>query len=101
MSITALLVVLATEAAVVPPVPVTEPNPKVMSQSEIRAFNATVSRDHPFYIRCVRASDTGSLVRKSYSCRTNQQWRASDTIGNQNARDTYEDMQGKAMNTSN
>ena len=77
-----------------------EPNPKVMSQKEIKAFNAKLPRHHPFYIRCVSSGEIGSLVKKTYSCRTNRQWKHADETGNQNARDTYEQMTSKSWNTS-
>lgn len=79
---------------------VVEPDPKEMSKSEIRAFNAALTRDHPFYIRCERTEDVGSLVKRKMSCRTNAQWKRAEEVGNQNARDSVEAMQSKASNTS-
>lgn len=67
-----------------------EPDPAKMSQSEIRAFNATVSKDHPYFIRCKRSVSTGSFVRGSTSCRTNAQWAIAMDRGNQQARDLVE-----------
>ena len=100
--IEAILLLIAADGAVAEAVqPVSEPNPKARNQKQIRAFNAALPRDHPYYIRCKSSPEIGSLVKKLYSCRTNAQWHSSDEIGNQNARDTYEAMQGKAMNTSN
>ena len=72
-----------------------------MSQKEIRAYNANLDKHDPFYIRCVSTTEIGSLVKRTYSCRTNHQWTKSDDTGNQNARETYEAMQGKATNSSN
>jgi hypothetical protein len=80
-----LLLLVATETLVA--TPIEEPDPKAMSQSEIRAFNAKLNRTHPFYIRCEKREETGTLVRKLYSCRTNAQWHASDATGNDNARE--------------
>lgn len=77
-----------------------EPNPKVMNQREIRAWNAKLVKTHPFYIRCVTSTEIGSLAKRLYSCRTNRQWTLSDDTGNRNARETYEAMQGKAWNSS-
>jgi hypothetical protein len=77
-----------------------EPDPKSMSQKEIREFNSKLSREHPFYIRCVKSDETGSIARKSYSCRTNRQWQLADKTGNQNARDTVEAMTSKATVTN-
>lgn len=79
---------------------VTEPNPKAMSQKEIREFNSKIPREHPFYIRCVKSDETGSIARKSYSCRTNQQWKLAHDTGNQTARDTVEAMTSKASVTN-
>ena len=77
--------------------PVVEPDPKTMNQREIRAYNATLPKNHPFYIRCVSSLETGSLAKRLYSCRTNRQWANADDVGNRNARETYEAMQSKAM----
>lgn len=101
--LSALLLVLAADAPVTATeaLPLVEPNPKTMSQREIREFNAKLPRDHPFYIKCVSSPEIGSLVKKSYSCRTNRQWHAADMQGNQNARDTYDEMTSKHWNTSN
>lgn len=78
-----------------------EPNPKAMSQAEIRAFNASLDKGHKFYIRCKRSAATGSFVQRQLSCRTNEQWAAADVRGNQEARDIGEEMQSKSWNTSN
>lgn len=100
--IEALLLVIAAEstATLAVQIPVAEPDPKAMTQKEIRAFNANLPKNHPYYIRCKSSPEIGSLVKKLYSCRTNAQWQKSDEIGNQNARDTYDSMTSKAMNTS-
>lgn len=78
-----------------------EPDPKVMSQKEIRAFNASLSETHPFYIRCVSTVEIGTLSKRNYSCRTNRQWGRSDVVGNDNARETYDAMTSKSWNQSN
>jgi hypothetical protein len=95
-----ILLIASDGAAQTDPATVAEPNPKAMSQKEIREFNAQLSRDHPFYIRCVKSDEIGSLARKTYSCRTNQQWKVANEIGNQNARDTVEAMTSKATVTN-
>lgn len=77
-----------------------EPDPKAMSSAEIRTHNAGLDKSHRYYIRCVRSVAIGSLIARVYSCRTNQQWTAADRTGNQNARDTVEAMQSKAMNSN-
>lgn len=82
-------------------VDIPEPNPKAMSQSEIRAFNAQLEKGHKFYIRCKKSAPTGSFVAREFSCRTNSQWAASESRGNQEARDVMEEVQSKSWNTSN
>ena len=74
----------------------TEPNPKTMSQSDIRAHNAELSRNHPFYIRCVKSEAPGSLVKRNRSCRTNQQWSAAENAANDEARAIADHMRSKA-----
>ena len=96
--LTSMLILLAAQAAAVVPTDVEEPNPKEMSKSEIRAFNAKLDRDHPYYIRCVKSADTGSLVARNYSCRTNEQWHAAENVGNDNARDIMDRMSTKSTN---
>lgn len=75
-----------------------EPDPKVMSQKEIRAFNASLDKKHPFYIRCVSTIEIGTLAKRNYSCRTNRKWSLADRIGNDNARETYDAMTSKSWN---
>jgi hypothetical protein len=67
--------------------------PVVMTVSEIRTYNAKLSRDDPAYIRCERTLETGSLVKKRNSCRTNAEWRRVEEIGNQDARDLLDEIQ--------
>ncbi|MFM5954901.1 MAG: hypothetical protein ACKOPE_11470 [Novosphingobium sp.] len=100
--LTALFLILAADAGTATAVeqPLVEPNPKTMSQREIRAFNSKLPRSHPYYIRCVASGEVGSLVKKSYSCRTNHQWALAEEKGNQNARDTMEQMASKATNSN-
>lgn len=100
MTLLALALMLAEVTAVAPATEIVEPNPKAMTQKEIRAFNAGLDRKHPFYIRCVSSVEIGTLAKRTYSCRTNRQWALADKTGNQNARDTVEAMQGKAINTN-
>ena len=100
-AVLSMLAAGAAPAACAVAADISEPDPKAMSRSEIRAFNAKLSRTHPYYIRCERSEDIGSLVKRNYSCRTNAQWEKADAIGNQNARDAIESMQSKSWNTSN
>ena len=81
-------------------VEIDEPNPKEMKQSEIREFNAKLARNHPYYIRCVKSADTGSIVKRNFSCRTNEQWQKAEAVGNDNARDIMDRMGPKSTNTS-
>lgn len=67
----------------------------VMTRAEIRNYNAGLPREHPGYIRCKRAGETGSLVKKASSCRTNAEWRQTEDSANEDARDLIE-----AINTS-
>lgn len=112
--LTTVLALLATQAATAPaPTPpatltpivalaeIPEPNPKKMSQAEIRAHNAKLPRDHPYYIRCVKREDIGSLVKRNFSCRTNQQWAATENAANEEARAIADEMASKAWVTSN
>lgn len=92
-----LLLLVAAETTIAAPVEIEEPNPKAMSRAEIAKFNAKLARTHRFYIRCRRTEETGSLVRKTYSCRTNEQWGLAENTGNDNARETVEAMKGKYM----
>jgi hypothetical protein len=93
---TSLLIALAAGAAQASALPSLEKDPTTMSQSEIRAFNTGRSRSDPDFIRCVRTEETGSLVRKTFSCHTNSQWELAEQVGNQSARDTFGAMQSKA-----
>lgn len=101
MSFAVFAAILASQATAAVPVVVAVPNPKAMSSSEIRSFNAKLPRDHRYHIRCVKSADTGSLVKRNLSCRTNEQWQMAEENGNQNARDTVEAMRSKASNSSN
>ena len=93
------LLMLAADAAVVAPA-VIEPDPKAMSRAEMNAFNARLTRTHPSYIRCERSLETGSLVKKTFSCRTNAQWKSAADTGNDNAREIGEAMRPKFLNAN-
>ena len=68
----------------------TTSGPVTMTAAEIRRYNASLDRSHPAYIRCERILETGSLVKKRTSCRTNAEWRRVQDVGNQDARETME-----------
>jgi predicted component of type VI protein secretion system len=91
----------AAPTAVVALADMTEPDPKKMSQAEIRAHNSKLPRDHPYYIRCVKREDIGSLVKRNFSCRTNRQWAAAEDSANAEARAIADEMASKAWRTSN
>lgn len=92
-----LIAIVGSAAAVAADIP--EPNPKTMSQAEIRAFNASLDKAHKYYIRCKRSAATGSFIQRQFSCRTNEQWVAADARGNQEARDIGEEMTSKSWRT--
>lgn len=89
MLATAFVLVLASSTATTQ---FTE-GPIKMKPSEIRAYNSKLTRDHPNYIRCDRVDETGSLVKKSTICRTNQEWSRIESANNEGARDMARDMQ--------
>ena len=95
-----LFVIALTQATPVTAVATRETveGPVVMSASEIRAYNASLTRDDPAYIRCVRTLETGSLGKKVTSCRTNAEWSRVNEIGNQDARDTVDYVQAHQSN---
>ena len=73
---------------------------RAMTRAEIREYNAKLERDHPAYIRCIRTLDPGSLVKKTTQCRTNAEWRRTDAIANDDARETGERMASQSWRTS-
>jgi hypothetical protein len=99
----ATILAIALSAGAADPTPdaaIAEPDPKTMSQKEIRAFNARLTRTHPHYIRCVRSAAIGSLVARNYSCRTNEQWARADRVGNDEARIIGDQMASKFQNSN-
>jgi hypothetical protein len=91
----------ASTPAPVADLPVLEKDPTAMSQSEIRAFNTGRRVSDPDYIRCRRSEETGSLVRKTFTCHTTSQWAEMERQGNQTGRDVYDAFVSKAARTSN
>jgi hypothetical protein len=79
---------------------ISEPDPKGMSRSEIRASNARVVATDPYFIKCVRSEPIGSLVKSNYSCRTNRQWNAVDQAANDEARRVADQMASKFEKTN-
>ena len=74
--------------------------PSTMTSQEIAAFNEGLDKAHPYYIKCRKIDEIGSLVRKARVCRTNQEWKTADRDGNQNARDTVEAMTRAPVNSN-
>ena len=72
-----------------------------MTNKEIETFNVGLDKAHPYFIKCRRIEEIGSLVKKARVCRTNQEWARADRDGNQNARDTVEAMTRAPVNSSN
>lgn len=71
--------------------------PSEMTGTEIAAYNEGLAMTHPYYIKCRKIEQIGSLVKKARVCRTNEQWKEAWAKGNQNSRDTAEAMVSKAM----
>ena len=99
MIATLLSLVLAQAPAAVAETQMTE-GPVAMTRAEIRDYNAKLDRNHPAYIRCMRTLDTGSLVKRTTSCRTNAEWKRSEEVGNNDARDTMDRMESGSWRTS-
>lgn len=92
------LSVLANDAALDRDPP--EKAPSAMTNKEIAAYNEGLDANHPYYIKCRKIEETGSLVKKARVCRTNEDWKKAFAVGNQNSRDTIDAMTGKSL-TSN
>jgi hypothetical protein len=74
--------------------------PSTMTSTEIAAFNKGLESTHPYFIKCRKLEETGSLVKKARVCRTNEEWKLSSVKGNQNARDTIEAMNRAPINSN-
>lgn len=96
MLATVLSLILANAAAT----GITNADGRLMTRDEIRDYNAKLPRNHPAYIRCERILEPGSLVKKTTLCRTNAEWVRTDTVGNENARDTLDRMESGSWRTS-
>jgi len=96
--------VLAATAVTVGPVTDRAPperKPSEMTPTEIKAFNEGLAATHPYYIKCRKTLEIGSLVKKNRVCHTNEQWKAVWAKENQDARDTTEAMTRAPVNHSN
>lgn len=98
MSILAALLLTAApaNAAAMP-----EPNPAEMSASEIRAHNKQLDRKDPYYIKCVREADTGSLVGRKPVCRTNERWAVLEKAARAGADQLASDMTTNSHSSGN
>jgi hypothetical protein len=99
--LSAFVLALTAAAPAVPAADIPEPNPSQMSKAEIRAHNAKVGRNHPYFIRCVKAPDTGSLVARRALCRTNARWAPYDAAGRDAARTMADDAVARSASSSN
>jgi hypothetical protein len=77
-----------------------EKAPSAMTSTEIASYNKGLPANHPYFIRCRKLEETGSLVKKIRVCRTNEGWKQSFAQGNANARDTVESMVQGAQNSN-
>ena len=77
-----------------------EKMPSAMTNKEIAAYNEGLASTHPYYIRCRKVLETGSLVKKARVCKTNEGWQKAFAVGNQNSRDTIDAMTGKSLTTN-
>ena len=66
--------------------------PSLMTPTEIRAYNDGLDTAHPYYIRCRKDPVVGSLVRKLRVCRTNEEWKRFQAMGNDSGREVLDDV---------
>ena len=96
----ALLTAPAAFAAEADRAPPSKP-PSAMTPTEIKAYNEGLPQTHPYYIKCRKMLETGSLVKKNRTCYTNEKWKQVIANSSQNARDTAEAFVSGAGNSSN
>jgi len=75
--------------------------PSEMTPTEIKAYNVGLAPAHPYFIKCRKTLEIGSLVKKNRVCHTNEQWKAVWAKENQDARQTAEAMTRAPVNHSN
>ena len=78
-----------------------ERKPSEMTPTEIKAFNEGLAPSHPYFIKCRKTLEIGSLVKKNRVCHTNEQWKAVWAKENRDARETAEAMTRAPVNHSN
>ncbi len=74
--------------------------PSAMTSTEIAAYNKGLASTHPYFIRCRKILETGSLAKKARICRTNEGWKKAFAQGNDNARETVESMAQGAQSSN-
>ncbi len=74
--------------------------PSAMTPTEIKAYNVGLAQTHPYYIKCRKMLEIGSLVKKVRTCYTNQKWKEVIANSSQNARDTTEAFVSAAGNSN-
>jgi hypothetical protein len=70
--------------------------PSTMTSSEIKAHNEGLPTTHPYFVKCRKIEEIGSLVKKARVCHTNEQWKQLWVQGNQDSRDTMDAFSSKA-----
>ena len=70
--------------------------PSTMTSSEIKAHNEGLPPTHPYFVKCRKIEEIGSLVKKARVCHTNEQWKQLWVQGNQDSRDTMDAFSSKA-----
>ncbi|MDK2761841.1 MAG: hypothetical protein KYX64_10855 [Sphingopyxis sp.] len=75
--------------------------PSAMTPTEIKAYNVGLAETHPYYIKCRKTLEIGSLVKKVRTCYTNEKWKQVIANSSQNARETAEAFVSAAGNSSN
>lgn len=98
MIVSAILLLAAAPAAT--PI-VAEPNPADMTAAQIRDHNKQLDRTHPYFIKCVREADTGSLVARKPVCKTNERWAILEKRTRSGADDIASDMTARSASSSN
>lgn len=90
--LTMVAFVVTSVSAADPAVGRTAPDrpPSTMTSSEIKAHNEGLPPTHPYFVKCRKIEEIGSLVKKARVCHTNEQWKRLWMQGNQDARDTVD-----------
>lgn len=78
--------VAAKPSPVAIPTDMAPPDTTRMKLSEVKTFNAKITPDHPYYIKCRSVTVTGSLAKKGRICRTKLEWSQLGEDGNAHAR---------------